>query len=721
MPGIPDDKELPSWLMPAAVTLFTFLVFLPALKNGFVDLDDVFNFTENPGYRGLGWQQLKWMFTTSHMGPYQPLSWVTLGLDYLVWGMNPFGYHLTNIILHSLNALVFYFLCLKLLALTVRPGAEKAGGLGLAAGFAALFFAVHPLRVESVAWVTERRDVLSGLFYLLTLLWYINPRSAGGENMPPWRRHLLPLAAFLLSLLSKGMAISLPVVLVVLDIYPLRRLPGDPRLWRSREARPVWLEKVPYLMLAAVFAFTAYVFQARVGAIVPCEKAGWAARVAQVFFAAFFYVQKTLLPLGLSPYYKLPDTFSLLSPLALFYAAALAAFTAGAFKLRRRWPAGLAVWVCYLVTLAPVSGLVKIGTQSAADRYTYLPCLGFAALAGAGLLSARRAAVARAGHIGAAAGLLIACLAGLAWRQQGVWLNSETLWTRVYRVDPKLGVAHSDLCGTLAGQGRLAEALEHCRLAVQLNPELALAHYNLGVITAAQGDAAAAVRHYEEALRLNPRSAEAHANLGVILAAQGKAEEAAGQYRAALAINPNLTETYNNLGILMAAQGRVAEAEKYYWAALRVDPNLSLTHYSGGLTHYNLGVLMAAQGKLDAAARHYRLALRVNPDSAETQCNLGLVLAMQGKFEDAAAHYREALRLKPGFALAYYNLGAVQAAQGRLADAEGYYREAIRLSPGFALAHYNLGIVLNAQGKTAAAAGHYREALKIDPFLKAHK
>ncbi|MEI7527451.1 MAG: tetratricopeptide repeat protein [Elusimicrobiota bacterium] len=620
--------------MPLFVAAFTFLVFLPALKDGFLNWDDLQNLVNNQKYRGLGYLQLKWMFTSYQLGPYTPLPLMTQGLDYLLWGMDPFGYHLTNVVLHSLNALVFFFLCVKLLALAITPSLQEKRELYLSAGFAALFFAVHPLRAEPASWLSGRHDILSCLFYMLAVLWYLAPRSAGGEKLPFWRRHLLPLAAFLLALLSKGMAVSLPVVLLLLDVYPLRRLPGAAGKWFARENRPIWLEKVPFFALAAVFGAIGYALQADVGALSSFQKFGFAPRAAQVLFSVFFYVRKTLIPLELSPLYRLPAGFGLLNWQSLLAGFAITALTAAAIALRRRWPAGLAAWAFYLAALSPVAGFVKINTQAAADRYTYLPCLGFAVLAGAGFRACRRAAGGKyRSRCALIAVLIISGLAFLTWRQEGTWRDSETLWRHALKINPELDIAHHNLAGMLALRGKTDEA----------------------------------EAHYREALRLNPYYAKAHGNLGLILAARGRMDEAAGHYREALKLNPGDVEAHNALGLALAEQGRTDEAAWHYREASRLDPAYPQARI-------NLGLVLAAQGKQDEAARQYSEALRLNPGSVEAHNNLGVVMINQGKLEEAAGHYREALKLKPDCAQARYNLGLIQAAlekRAKLAPASG--------------------------------------------------
>ena len=627
------DKKRAVWLIPLFISALTFAIFLPALKNGFLNWDDVQNLTDNQKYRGLGFEQLKWIFTSYNLGPYTPITWVTYALDYLIWGMDPFGYHLTNVVMHSINALVFYFLCVKLLALTSPSSTpEKKGGPYIPAGFAALFFAIHPLRVESVSWLSGRHDILSCLFYMLAIIYYISPRSAGGEHAPFWRRHILPLAAFLLALLSKGMAISLPAVLVLLDIYPLRRLSGDPRKWFSRETRDVWLEKIPFFVLAAILGTIGYICQAKTGALSSYQAFGLDSRATQILFAVFFYIRKTLIPLGLSPFYKLPAGFGLLNWQSLFAGSAIAAITAAAIALRRRRPEVLVVWVYYLLTLSPVVGMVKIGVQSAADRYTYLPCLGFAVLAGAGYRACRQNADKQLRNSCAIlACLIISGLAFLTWRQEGIWRDSETLWKHTLAINQELDFPHYNLGLVLDAQGKTDEAVFHYREALRINPNFAQAHYNLGLIVAAQGKTDEAMKHYLETLRINPNYAEAHSRLGVVLAAQGKTDEAARHYLEALRINPGYVQAHNNLGLILAAQGKLNEASGHYIEALRINPDHAHAHN-------NLGLVLAVQGKTDEAARHYREALRIIPDYAQAHYNLGLILIAQGKTKEAENH-----------------------------------------------------------------------------------
>src|SRR5881409_306616 len=363
------------WLVPSLIALVTFAAFLPALQNQFVSWDDPENFLDNPHYRGLAWSQLRWMWTT-HQGHYIPLTWMTLGLDYLLWGMNPVGYHLTSLLLHAANAVVFFFVVRRLLTLALPGPSERGHALVLSAGFAALVFAIHPLRVESVAWVTERRDVLSGLFYLSAILIYLRTCERG-ERGRGW--YWAAVGLFACALLSKSMVMNLPIVLLILDVYPLRRLGGATGWW-SEPARRVYVEKIPFVLLATAAAAIAVMAQLSVHAAASLAQLSVPGRVAVSAYGLSFYLWKMVVPLNLSPLYPLsPIVNPWAMPFVLSYTMVLA-ITAIALALRRRVPGLPAAWSAYVVVLLPVLGIFQSGPQIAADRYTYLASLGWAIL-----------------------------------------------------------------------------------------------------------------------------------------------------------------------------------------------------------------------------------------------------------------------------------------------------------------------------------------------------
>jgi tetratricopeptide (TPR) repeat protein len=525
--------------------LVTAAVFLPTLGNGFVNWDDDLNLLYNAAYRGLGDSQVRWAFTTFLMGHYIPVTWLTFGIDYLLWGMRPAGYHLTSLLLHLGSVVTVYFVAIRLLR-AARPAAGAEPGLLLGSGVAALLFAMHPLRVESVAWVTERRDVLCGFFYLLAVLVYLRAcersaaRPAYGQGA-----YWGSLGLFALALLSKSMAVSLPIVLLVVDVYPLRRLGGAPARWLGTDGIRIWLEKLPFALLSLVASIVALVALESVRGVRPIVTVGLAARVAISVYSLAFYLWKTVLPIDLSPLYELPARIDPMTWPYLVSALVVAAITLAAVLLRRRLPALLAVWVSYVVIVLPVVGIVQNGPQIAADRYTYLASVGWAILVGGGIRwwwAARAGRPLREPLTLAAGGLLVAVIAVLGvltWRQVGFWRDSGTLWSHALAVGPS-----------------------------------SLGYNNLGAYRAAQGDFTAAERCYHQALAIKPDYVDARSNLGVALAKQGRLDEAIKTFTDVLAIKPEMAEVHYNLGRALAQAGRQQEALEHYRRAAALRPGL---------------------------------------------------------------------------------------------------------------------------------------------------
>jgi protein O-mannosyl-transferase len=488
----------PRWLPPGLVLVVTLAAFLPTLGNGFASWDDALNFLDNPHYRGLGPTQLRWMFTTFHAGHYIPLTWLSLGLDYLLWGLHPAGYHLTSLLLHTATALTFYFLALRLLRVTLPPATSPAA-LRWGAALAALVFAVHPLRVESVASATERRDVLSGLFYVLALLCYVKaatttPGTPAARLHPRW--YGLSLACFAAGLLSKSIVVTLPVTLLVLDVYPLRRL-GGPAGWRT--PRP-WLEKLPFFALSAVAAVVAFVAVLPLGNAQSLQGMPLLLRLLVSAYGLAFYLGKTLVPLDLSPLYPLSFQVTWLQFVALIGSACFA------WACRRRWPAFTAAAFVYVVTVAPVIGIFQNGPQAAADRYTYLACLGWALLIGGALARwwpQRRI-------LAPVASVWLAAMAFLTWQQTSLWKDPIRLWSQAAVVTPGMRAAHFKLAQAYAQDSRMAEAIGAYREAMRLSgPSAPWGHVAIARLLEQSGLHEAARAEFAEALREDPTSREA--------------------------------------------------------------------------------------------------------------------------------------------------------------------------------------------------------------------
>jgi tetratricopeptide (TPR) repeat protein len=607
------SKPLDSWIA-FMIALVTFAVFFSSLRNEFVNWDDYVLLVDNPRYRGLGWEQVRWMFSTFHSGHYQPLSWLTFAFDYLVWGMEPFGYHLTNLVLHAANTALFYFLALRLLSLALsRPPSASDFGLRAAAGFAALFFSIHPLRVESVAWATERRDVLSGLFFLATLLCYLQAMTYSNDpsHQASWRNKAL--IAYGLSLLSKASGVTLPVVLLVLDVYPLRRLGGGPGMWLGPLARRVWWEKVPFFLLAAGAAAIAPLAQSEAGAVAALRIHGITARFAQSLYGLVFYLWKTILPTDLSPFYEVPRKLDPFAWPFLLSGVVVAALTIGLFVLRRRWPAGLASWVCYVAIVAPVLGFVQSGRQMVADRYSYLSCLAWAILLGGGLYYLwKRNVDQRRGErnpafLVAAAAVLMA-LAVLTWRQVDVWHDSDRLWNHVLAITDRSifrsGTAHHFVARVFADRGDLDRAIEHLRISINIEPTDSTAYMDLGTLLAKKGQLNEAIKNFENALALNPTLSLAHYNLANALAVQGHLQEAVARLEEALRLKPNYAEAYVTLGKVLAAQDQLDKAIGLFRRAVQIRPDLAEGHQY-------LAMALAEKGWAAEANYHYQEARRI--------------------------------------------------------------------------------------------------------------
>ena len=652
----------PSWIfsciVPAALALTTLIVFLPALNAGFVNWDDDINFLVNPNYRGLGADQLRWMFTNFLMGNYIPLTWMTFGLDYVVWGMNPAGYHLTNILLHAVNAVLFYFVALHLLRLSApRHLVERSSAPIIGSAFATLLFAVHPLRAESVAWVTERRDVLSGLFCLAAVLMYLQycgvpDRQTGRtRNAPAW--YWASLGFFALALLSKSMAMTLPAILLLLDAYPLRRLGvvGSGRRWLPSTSAVV--EKLPFFLLSLVAAYTALVALDHTTHVTsgPGGSIPWSAdatvevssidRIAISANALLFYLWKMAVPLRLSPDYHLPPPAGFETWPALISFAVVFVVTAIVVVGHRRWPALATAWLGCIVMLSPVIWVPQI----AADRYTYLACTGWALLCGGGLASAWRYCQRRnidARISGSLVGLVLAVVAALGvftWNQVGVWRDSGTLWAHAVAAWPS-SRSHFKLGEILAQRGDLAKAIANFQTALRIDPRNTYAHTALGFAFAIQGKLTDAFEQFDDALRVAPRFASAHTGLGLVFARQGKLSEASDQFRRALEIDAGDAQAHTNLGLILKKQGQRGEAAAHFRQAVQADPNSDQAQYQWGLA-------LAEEGKLSEATDHLRAALRINPQSAEAHRSLAEVLMREGRSDEAEEQFQEARKLRP--------------------------------------------------------------------------
>ena len=510
--------------------------------------------------------------------------------------------------------LFFYALCRQLLPLAA-PAQEGSVDVDLAALFAALLFAAHPLRVESVAWVTERRDVLSGAFYLTSLLLYVRRRR-------PWPA----LFFYALGLLSKAIGVALPLVFVLLDLFPLGRLPLAPRRWLDRDARGVWLEKIPFLALALALGVIGAIGQKQVGATLSLQYYGILPRVAQAFYGPAFYLWKTIWPANLMPLYEelhpVPWEWPFW-PAAVFVVLA----TAAALRFYRRWPAGVVLWGSYLLGLLPVLGFVKFGQGIAADRYTYLACLSWAALGGGILLHLLDgASAARRQVVLGGAGIVCAALCAATWLQTSAWHDSESLWKHTLAINPHLEFIQNNLGTALAEKGKDEEAMEHYRTVLSMNSKSKFGHYNLGNSLYKLGRRREAIMEYSQALSIDGGYFPARRNLsaalldeGIDAIHQGHLPQAVAAFGDAARLMPDNVNALNNLGAALSDAGHFDQAVTYFQAALRVDPRCVQAQTGWGTALFKRG---DAAGAID----HYRAALAIDPRLVEAHANLAVVL-----------------------------------------------------------------------------------------------
>jgi len=581
------------WLLAAILVVVTAVAYMPAMRAGFIWDDDRY-VTNNPGVQSLENLQKVW-FKPGLTVQYYPLVFTSFWAEYQLWGLQPFGYHVVNILLHALNAVLLWFVLRKL---QVRGS-----------WWAASIFALHPVCVESVAWVTERKNVLSTLFYLLAVLAYFRFRPLtidGAGRARDHRFYPLVVLLFLCALLCKTVTCSLPAALLLLVWWKTGRV----------EKRDV-MALVPLFVLGMALGFvTAWMEKHRVGASGEEWALSFVGRCLVAGRAVWFYAGKLMLPRNLTFIYPRWEIDDRAIWQYLFPLAALAVLIA-LWQLRSRIGRGPLVAVLFFAgTLVPALGFFDVFPfcySFVADHFQYLACVGLITLTtslGATICSQAD----RQGRcVGAvtAVGVLV-LLATLTWRQARVYHDPETLWQDTLAKNPKCWMAAGNLADELMRQGRLQEAIEHYEQALRIRPNSAEGCLNLGNALLQTGKLPEAIGEYEQALRIKPDFAGAHNNLGLALLGQGRLQEAINQYEQALRINPGFPEAHSNLGNALLRTGKLREAIEQCEQAVRLKPDLAEGHY-------NLGVALEELGRTREAIQHYEQALRIKPDFAEAQ------------------------------------------------------------------------------------------------------
>jgi protein O-mannosyl-transferase len=685
------------------LALATLAVYIPVAGYGYVNYDDADYVSANLHVQGgLKWDNLVWAFSSGHASNWHPLTWLSHTLDYQIFGEFVGGQHLMSVGLHLANTILLFLVLRRLTAAHWR------------AAMVAAFFALHPLHVESVAWISERKDVLSTFFLFLTIAAYgayaqtiapqkaATPSSAVGEPArgkagksssarravhagdpaqasgphPNHRGALfyfgLALLSFALGLMSKPMLVTVPFLLLLLDAWPLDRVRFVGVRGTSKTVFALLLEKLPFFALSGISSVVTFLVQHSGGAVSTSLTVGQ--RVANAIISYARYIGKTLWPMRLSVLYPHPGDW----PLWQVVGAAILVLVISALViwLARQRPYLAVGWLWFVGMLVPVIGLVQVGIQSMADRYTYVPLVGLSIAVVWGLSDWSARMQWRPPALAILGVIYLLALSAFTAVQIQIWRDSEALFGHAVKVTRKNYLAYNNLGYYLSGKGRATEAMEYYRRSLEINPLYEDALNNLGYALAGQKRHAEAIPFYEAALRVRPKHAEVHNNLGNALSEVGKIDEAIEHYRFVLQEKPDHADAHNNLGIALAMQGKLDEAVPHFRDAIRYKPKYASAHS-------NLGNALAVQQKFDEAIREYEECLRLNPADPQAHNNLGNALAQLGKLDEAVRRYEEALRLNRDNPEAQLNLGIALARQGKRQEALAHFKEALSLRANY--------------------------------------
>ena len=616
-------KHVSRWLCAALVVLAV-LPYWQTLGHEFINFDDGGYVAENPiVQQGLTWSNVAWAWTTMSVSYWHPLTWLSHMLDCQIFGLQPGGHHLVNVLFHGANTVLLLVIL------------QTMTGMPWRSALVAALFAVHPLNVETVAWIAERKNVLSTFFGLLAIWAYARYARA-----PSLMRYGLVVCFFAASLLSKPMLVTLPFVFLLLDMWPLKRFSiQSGASIQKPKLGSLFLEKLLLLAMSAALSVVTFTAQKAVGAVQPIDVLSLSQRLANAIAAYVDYLKKAFWPVDLAVMYPLPiETPVAKTALAILVLVGIT-IGVGVLSRKRLW---LAVgWLWFLGTLVPVIGLVQVGDQSMADRYTYVPLIGVFIMIAWSLPSAAFAAIHR-GRIAVAAvvALILMALTAVTFAQIQVWKNTTTLFDHALKVTEGNFVAHNLLAGALGEQGDLTGARNHIEKALQLRPDYAGAHYNLGLLMLRQRDFADAQEQFNLALQTNRLDPMIWNGLGLAQASLGQIDEAISNYRQALKLNPNFADAFIDLAAALSAQGKYAEAVEMSETALRLRPNVAETHAL-------LGAALLHLDRADESIFHNRKALELNPDLPVPRSNLGVALLGKGNYDEAIAHFEYVLRLNP--------------------------------------------------------------------------
>ncbi len=678
------------WFICLALLFGTLAGYAFVLQCGFINFDDPVYVVDNAHvHGGISFKQIIWAFTTGRGSNWHPLTWISHMVDCEVYAQNAAGHHLTNLLLHLANVFLLFALLKKISGATWRSAIVAA------------LFAWHPLHVESVAWISERKDVLSTFFFLWTLIFYARFAETTGNSR---KNYLLALLFFALGLMSKPMVVTLPFVLLLLDYWPLRRFTiHDSRFTLGRLVR----EKIPFFALSIVSCVITFLVQKRGGSVIALGKMPFSDRVSNALTACVGYLRKIIWPDDLAVFYPRPDSWPMRE--VCWAALILVALTLLVIFFRRSRPFAVVGWLWFLGTLLPVIGLVQVGEQAMADRYTYIPSIGIFIAAVWGIASVTENWP-RPGRLilkMAVAIVLAACIAA-TWFQVRHWKSSLTLFTRARNITADNVTTRLNLGVALEALGRRDEALENYNSALRLEPARPQALYDIAVLFHHNDKLEVAKKYYEAALRAWPDYGKAHYNMGTILAKEDKVDEALFHFRACVQADAESAGAYSKIGGILLFRGDTDGAIDSFRAAMRLQPDFAEVEDQ-------LGGVFQKLGNLDAAREHYSEALRLDPNLVHARLKLGLLYAQHEEFETAKGHFLKVIELEPTNDTAHYNLAAVFAAQGRFSAAVEGFQKAVELKPSDADSRGRLATALAQSGKFPAAIAQYREAIRLNP------
>jgi len=541
------------------LVLLIFCVYSQVKEHSFIDYDDDRYVTENSNVKkGLTKESIIWAFKSTFASNWHPLTWLSHMMDFRLYGMNSGAHHLINVFLHILNTLLLFLVF------------RRMTGEIWKSCFVAALFALHPLHVESVAWVAERKDVLSTFFWMLTMWSYTLYVERPVRGM-----YFLSLLFFVLGLMSKPMLVTLPFVLLLLDYWPLRRFQfryqdGSRNTQKKSLTISLIREKTPFFILSAASCVVTFLVQKKGGAIGSLDVFNLKVRIANTIVSYSEYIGKMFWPVKLSVFYPHPGILSVWKIIAACFLLVSISFLA--IKYSRKYPWLAVGWLWYLGTLVPVIGFIQIGTQAMADRYTYIPLIGLFIMIAWGFPEVLSKWRYKRITIIPIAVAVLSILAVTTWFQARYWKDGITLFEHALEVTENNYVVHNNLGFALKEEGRVTEAVENYLAALRINPDFEMAHLNIGVILAGRGDNEAAIKHYKEALRIKPDFITAYINLGNARLRQGRIADAFNHYSEALRLDPDSAQAYNGLGAVMIRTGRIEKAIKLFQKALQIKP-----------------------------------------------------------------------------------------------------------------------------------------------------